>query len=117
MRNRHGSAPPPPVRARKGKARAAPSIFPAMSLAIRLLGTAASRPTIERNVASIAVVREGETLLFDCGEGTQRQMMRYGVSFGVEDIFFTHFHADHVIGVIGLMRTMALHGRTDPLRI
>ncbi|MDQ6635580.1 MAG: ribonuclease Z [Gemmatimonadota bacterium] len=88
-----------------------------MSLALRLLGTAASRPTVERNVASIAVVREGETLLFDCGEGTQRQMMRYGVSFGLEDIFFTHFHADHVIGVIGLIRTMSLQGRTAGLRM
>jgi len=88
-----------------------------MSMSIRLLGTSASRPTIERNVASLAVVREGETLLFDCGEGTQRQMMRYGVSFGVADIFFTHFHADHVIGVIGLMRTMSLQGRSDPLRL
>ena len=88
-----------------------------MSLSLRLLGTSASRPTVERNVASLAVVREGETLLFDCGEGTQRQMMRYGVSFGLEDIFFTHFHADHVIGVIGLMRTMSLQGRSEPLRL
>jgi ribonuclease Z len=88
-----------------------------MSLALRLLGTSASRPTVERNVASLAIVREGETLLFDCGEGTQRQMMRYGVSFGLEDVFFTHFHADHVIGVIGLMRTMSLQGRTERLRL
>jgi ribonuclease Z len=88
-----------------------------MSLSLLLLGTSASRPTVERNVSGIAVVREGETLLFDCGEGTQRQMMRYGVSFSVRDIFFTHFHADHVIGLIGLMRTMALQGRTDPLRL
>jgi ribonuclease Z len=88
-----------------------------MSLAIRLLGTAASRPTVERNVASVAIVREGETLLIDCGEGTQRQMMRYGVSFGLADLFFTHFHADHVIGVIGLMRTMSLQGRTEPLHV
>ena len=88
-----------------------------MSLTLLLLGTSASRPTVERNVSSIALVREGETMLFDCGEGTQRQMMRYGVSFSLSDIFFTHFHADHVIGVIGLMRTMALQGRTDPLRL
>src|SRR3712207_9170323 len=44
-----------------------------------LLGTSASRPTVERNVASLALTREGETMLFDCGEGTQRQMMRYHV--------------------------------------
>ncbi len=88
-----------------------------MSLSVRLLGTSASRPTVERNVSSIAVVREGETLLFDCGEGTQRQMMRYGVSFSFQDLFFTHFHADHLIGVIGLMRTMSLQGRTEVLRL
>ena len=88
-----------------------------MSLTIRLLGTSASRPTVERNVSSLAVHREGETLMFDCGEGTQRQMMRYGVSFALEDIFFTHMHADHLLGVIGLMRTMALQGRTERLRL
>src|SRR3954464_9867922 len=88
-----------------------------MSLSALLLGTSASRPTVERNVSSLALVREGETMLFDCGEGTQRQMMRYGVSFALTDIFFTHFHADHVIGVIGLMRTMSLQGRTDALRL
>ena len=55
--------------------------------------------------------------MFDCGEGTQRQMMRYGVAFSVADIFFTHFHADHLIGLIGLTRTMALQGRTEVLRL
>ena len=88
-----------------------------MSLSIRLLGTSASRPTIERNVASLAIHREGETLMFDCGEGTQRQMMRWGVSFALADIFFTHLHADHILGVIGLIRTMALQGRTEPLTL
>jgi ribonuclease Z len=88
-----------------------------MSLAVRFLGTAASRPTVERNVSSIAVVREGETLMFDCGEGTQRQMMRYGISFVLGDIFFTHFHTDHVLGVIGLLRTMQLQGRSEVLRV
>jgi ribonuclease Z len=88
-----------------------------MSLTLRFLGTAASRPTVERNVASVAVVREGETFLVDCGEGTQRQMMRYGISFALGDIFFTHTHADHLLGVIGLTRTLQLGGRTEVLRL
>lgn len=88
-----------------------------MSLSIRFLGTSASRPTVERGVSAITVVREGETLLFDCGEGTQRQMMRYGVGFTLEDIFFSHYHSDHVIGVIGLLRTMALQGRAERMRL
>lgn len=88
-----------------------------MSLTIRFLGTSASRPTVERNVTSLAVIREGETLLFDCGEGTQRQMMRYGTSFALRDIFFTHMHADHMLGVIGLFRTLALQGRVEPMTL
>src|SRR5262249_22055255 len=83
------------------------AIFPPL-LSLTFLGTGAACPTIERNVASIAVQREGETMLFDCGEGTQRQMMRYGVSFTFRDIFFTHWHSDHLLGVIGLLRTMGL---------
>lgn len=56
-------------------------------------------------------------MLFECGEGTQRQMMRYGVGFTVNEIFFTHFHADHFLGVIGLIRTFGLQGRTDSLHL
>jgi ribonuclease Z len=88
-----------------------------MSLTLRFLGTSASRPTVERNVSSLAVIREGETLMFDCGEGTQRQMMRYGISFALCDIFFTHMHADHMLGLTGLLRTLALQGRTDPMNL
>jgi len=84
-------------------------------LSITLLGTGAACPSVERNVAALAIVREGETLIFDCGEGTQRQMMRYGVSFAFREIFFTHYHADHMLGVTGLMRTMGLQDRTLPV--
>jgi len=86
-------------------------------LSITLLGTGAACPSVERNVAALAVAREGETLLFDCGEGTQRQMMRYGVSFAFREIFFTHYHADHLLGVTGLMRTMGLQDRTLPVTL
>ncbi|MBC7893816.1 MAG: ribonuclease Z [Cytophagaceae bacterium] len=87
-----------------------------MPLTLRFLGTSASRPTVERSVPSLALIREGETLLFDCGEGTQRQMMRYGISFALDDVFFSHFHVDHFLGIVGLLRTLALQGRTDVLR-
>src|SRR5947209_14687720 len=86
-------------------------------LSVTFLGTSAARPTVERNVSGLALVREGETFLFECGEGTQRQMMRYGVSFALSEIFFTHFHADHFLGVIGLIRTLGLQARAEPMRL
>ncbi len=88
-----------------------------MSLSLTFLGTGAACPSIDRNVSASALQREGETLLFDCGEGTQRQMMRYGASFSFREIFFTHFHGDHVLGVTGLLRTMGLMDRTEPVTL
>jgi ribonuclease Z len=86
-------------------------------LTATFLGTGAATPTVDRNVAGLAVQREGETILFDCGEGNQRQMMRYGVGFSFTEIFFTHYHADHILGVTGLLRTMGLQDRTAPVRL
>lgn len=82
-------------------------------LSLTFLGTGAACPTVDRNVSSVALHREGEMLLFDCGEGTQRQMMRYGVGFSFKDVFFTHYHADHFLGIIGLCRTMGLMDRKE----
>lgn len=84
---------------------------------VTFLGTAAARPTVGRNVSSLIVQREGDTLMFDCGEGTQRQMMRFGTGFAFNDIFFSHLHADHFLGVIGLLRTLGLQARQEPVEL
>jgi ribonuclease Z len=86
-------------------------------LSVTFLGTGAATPTIDRNVAGLSVQREGEMLLFDCGEGNQRQMMRYGVGFSFKEVFFTHYHADHLLGITGLLRTMGLQDRSAPVTL
>lgn len=87
-------------------------------LHVVFLGTAGSLPTPERNPSAVLVNREGEMMLFDCGEGTQRQMMRARTGMmRLNYIFLTHLHADHILGVPGLLETMAFQGRESPLTI
>jgi ribonuclease Z len=87
-------------------------------LRVTFLGTAGSLPTPERNPSAIMINREGELILFDCGEGTQQQMMRAKTGMGnLNSIFITHFHADHILGIPGLIQTLNFNGRTEPLNI
>ncbi len=82
------------------------------------LGTGGSWPTKYRNVMSIALQFNSEVILFDCGEGTQRQMTHTSISFmKINKIFITHFHADHFLGIPGLLQTMNLNDREDELHI
>jgi ribonuclease Z len=88
-----------------------------MMLRLTFLGTSAAAPTIGRNLSALAVRRDRELFLVDCGEGTQRQMIRFGTGFDVDAIFFTHFHADHYLGAIGFLRTLSMLGREKPLDV
>ncbi len=85
---------------------------------LTFLGTAGSWPTKERSASAIALDLEHELLLLDCGEGTQRQLFQSSVSFmRVRRIFLTHFHGDHFLGLPGLIQSMSLNHRTEPLDI
>jgi ribonuclease Z len=85
---------------------------------LTILGTASMVPTKERNVQAFYLEFEGEGMLFDCGEGTQRQMNVAGISRAkVRRIFITHWHGDHVAGLIGLIQTIGNSNYTETLRI
>jgi ribonuclease Z len=88
-----------------------------MSLSVTFLGTSGAVPTVRRNTSAVLVRREGERLLFDCGEGTQRQMMRFGTGFDVSHLFVTHTHADHVLGIPGLFQTWDFNDREDAVAL
>ncbi|MDH5780874.1 MAG: ribonuclease Z, partial [Candidatus Bathyarchaeota archaeon] len=89
-----------------------------MSLSVIFLGTAASIPTLQRGLPAIAIRRKGELILFDCGEGTQRQMIQAGVGFHRKTkVFITHMHGDHMLGLPGLFQTMSLLDRERKLEI
>ena len=88
-----------------------------MDLDVIFLGTGGSVPTARRSTACVLVRAGGERLLFDCGEGSQRQMQRSTGLVQVDEIYLTHFHADHYLGVPGLLKTYDLHDRSAPIRI
>ncbi len=85
---------------------------------VTVLGTASAMPTPARSLPSIAVRRDGDVFLLDCGEGTQRQMMRFGISYmKVKAIFISHLHLDHFLGAFGMFETMSLNGRKEKLML
>jgi ribonuclease Z len=89
-----------------------------VDLDVIFLGTAGSMPTARRAPSATLVRRGGERLLFDCGEGTQRQLLRSDVGLvDLHEVFLTHFHADHFLGLPGLLKTFALRGREAPLAV
>src|SRR5712671_545458 len=85
---------------------------------IVLLGTSSAVPTLTRGLSATALVREGDVFLFDCGEGTQLQLMRSPVKRSrIHSIFIGHLHGDHLYGIAGLLSTMHLDGREEPLNV
>ncbi|MFA4907828.1 MAG: ribonuclease Z [archaeon] len=89
-----------------------------MAIKITFLGTGGSTPTKQRGLTGVALNFAGENFLFDCPEGNQRQMMAAGVSYlKVHAVFFSHYHGDHVLGFPGLIATMNIHEREEPLKV
>jgi ribonuclease Z len=89
-----------------------------VDLDLLFLGTAGSAPTASRGTSSTLVRRGGDRLLVDCGEGTQRQLLRSEAGLtDLEQVFLTHLHADHVLGLPGMLKTFALRGRDIPIAV
>ena len=89
-----------------------------MQLYIYFLGTGGSWPTVQRNVSAVAIKRGGEIILFDCGEGTQRQLQKSKISYmQIKKIFITHYHGDHFLGLPGVIQTFQLNDREEPLHV
>jgi ribonuclease Z len=83
-----------------------------------VLGTSASTPSKERNLSSILLNFNGLNYLFDCPEGTQRQLMKAKASYmKIHAVFLSHFHGDHILGLPGLIATMSMHQRDYPLLV
>jgi ribonuclease Z len=88
-----------------------------MDLDVLFIGTAGSAPTARRALPATLVRRGGDRLLFDCGEGTQRQLLRSIGLVDLEEVFVSHFHADHFLGLPGMLKTFSLRGRETPLTV
>ncbi len=89
-----------------------------MSLRVIFLGTSGAIPTAERSLPATLIQRGREMLMFDCGEGVQRQMVKAKTSFHKRmKIFISHLHGDHVLGLPGLLQTMALLDRKTKLEV
>jgi ribonuclease Z len=88
-----------------------------MDLDVLFVGTAGSAPSARRGLPATLVRRGGDRLLFDCGEGTQRQLVRSTGLVELEEIFITHFHADHVLGLPGMLKTFSLRQRERALTV
>jgi ribonuclease Z len=89
-----------------------------VDLDVVFLGTSGGMPSAHRNPAGLLIRRGGERILVDCGEGTQRQLLRSTVGLvDLGEIFVTHFHADHYLGLPGMLKTFALRGREVPLTV
>jgi ribonuclease Z len=89
-----------------------------VDLDVVFLGTSGSAPTAQRATSATLIRRGGDRILVDCGEGTQRQLLRSDVGLvDLEDVFLTHFHADHYLGLPGMLKTFALRGRELPLSL
>jgi ribonuclease Z len=86
-------------------------------LDVIFLGTAGSAPTAGRGLPGLLVRRGGVRMLFDCGEGTQRQLLLSIGLVEIDEVFITHFHADHFLGLPGMLKTFALRGRETPLTV
>jgi ribonuclease Z len=88
-----------------------------MDLSVFFAGTAGSVPTVRRGLPALLVRRGGDRILFDCGEGTQRQLVMSVGLTDLDEIYLTHFHADHWLGLPGLLKTFDLRTRERPLTI
>ena len=108
---------PDPAEAAPAPAASCDKIGRAMDLDVLFAGTAASAPTARRGLSATLVRRGGERLLFDCGEGTQRQLVRSVGLVEIDEVYITHFHADHVLGLPGMLKTYGLQARERPLRV